>query len=79
LETLNGRRDDCLNVAEVSEVQSFTIITQPAGSPFNAYHDRAPVVVPREHWATWLDTSADVSFLLRSESVDGFLVEQAPA
>ncbi len=65
-------------IADVGDVQSFTIITQPAGSPLNAYHDRAPVVVPREHWDTWLDTSADVEFLLGPESADGFHVEQAP-
>jgi len=65
-------------LADVGEVQSFTIITQPAGSPLNAYHDRAPVVLPREHWNTWLDTSADVSFLLRSESVDGSWSNKRP-
>jgi putative SOS response-associated peptidase YedK len=45
----------------------------------NAYHDRAPVVVPLEHWDTWLDTSADVGFLLGPESADRFLIEQASA
>jgi putative SOS response-associated peptidase YedK len=64
-------------IADVGEVQSFTIITQPAGSPLNSYHDRAPVMVPSEHWEAWLDTSADVGFLLGPESADGFHVEQA--
>jgi len=47
-------------VADVGELQSFTVITQPAGSPSNAYHDRAPVVVPHEQrcligWAWRID------------------------
>jgi putative SOS response-associated peptidase YedK len=66
-------------IADVGDVQSFTVITQPAGSPLNAYYDRAPVVVPREHWDTWLDVSADVGFLLGPESAGGFLIEQASA
>ncbi len=56
---------------------SFSIVTQPAGAPLNGYHDRAPVVVPRESWGTWLDASADVTPLLGPESADGF--EVAPA
>jgi putative SOS response-associated peptidase YedK len=62
---------------DAREVESFTIVTQPAGSPLNGYHDRAPVVVPPSRWAAFLDTSADVSALLGPESADAFNVESA--
>ena len=71
-----GVWDRCAT-AYVGEVESFTIVTQPAGAPLNGYHDRAPVVIPRANWSTWLDTAADVSVLLGPESVDGFSVEAA--
>jgi len=70
---------DRVVIADLGEVQSFTILTQPAGSPLNAYHDRAPVVVPREYWNTWLDASADVGSMLGPASADGFQVEPARA
>lgn len=63
--------------ADAGEVESFTIVTQPAGSPLNGYHDRAPVVLPRETWSTWFNLQADVAPLLGPESVDGFNVELA--
>ena len=65
---------DRSTTADAGEVLSFSIVTQPAGAPMNGYHDRAPVVVPRESWSTWLDRDADVMPLLRPESVDGFEV-----
>ena len=63
--------------ADAGEVESFTIITQPAGPPLNSYHDRAPVVLHQADWSTWLDLSADVRPLLGPESVDGFNIAQA--
>lgn len=53
-------------------VESCTIVTQPAGSPLNAYHDRAPVILFQEDWARWLDLAADVSDLMGSESPNRF-------
>jgi putative SOS response-associated peptidase YedK len=55
-------------------VESFTIVTQPAGAPLNGYHDRAPVVLFGQDWSGWLDLSADVDDLLGPESVDRFSV-----
>nr|WP_244970596.1 SOS response-associated peptidase [Novosphingobium aerophilum] len=56
-------------------VESCTIVTQPAGSPLNEYHDRAPVVLFQDEWARWLDTSADVTDLLGPESPDRFRIQ----
>ena len=58
-------------------VESFTIVTQPAGAPLNGYHDRAPVVLFGEQWARWLDLEADVTDLLGPESTDRFVVARA--
>ena len=38
-----GIWDRCVTT-DAGEVLSFSIVTQPAGSPVNGYHDRAPVV-----------------------------------
>ena len=43
-------------------VQTFTIITTVPNELCNAIHDRMPVILPREKWATWLgehETSMD--------------------
>ncbi len=68
---------DCCTTVDAGEVVSFSIVTQPAGAPLNGYHDRAPVMVPRERWGAWLDPSADVTPLLGPESVGGFEVALA--
>lgn len=66
-----GLWDSC-ETSDEGRVESFTIVTQPAGSPLNAIHDRAPVVLFGEEWARWLDVTADVSDLLGPESRDRF-------
>jgi len=68
-----GLWDRC-KTADAGEVESFTIITQPAGSTLNAYHDRAPVVLQQRDWSAWLDLEADPRPLLGPESVDHFHV-----
>ena len=64
--TFAGIWDSCGGGDE--RVESFSIITQPAGSPLNAYHDRAPVVIWPEDREHYLDLSADVMPLLGPES-----------
>lgn len=68
-----GIWDRC-KTTDQGEVESFTIVTQPAGAPLNAYHDRAPVVLHQYQWATWLDLEADVRPLMGPESRDAFTV-----
>ena len=60
--------------SDAGTIESFTIVTQPAGAPLNGYHDRAPVVLTQEHWETWLDPEADAAALLGPESIDRFIV-----
>ncbi len=55
-------------------VESFTIVTRPAGSPLNGYHHRAPVVLSGDEWSRWLDIAAEVDDLLGPESRDRFVV-----
>ena len=71
-----GIWDRC-ETADQGVVESFTIITQPAGSSLNGYHDRAPVVLFGDEWTRWLDVQDEVTDLLGPESRDRFLVEIA--
>jgi len=70
-----GIWDRC-ETTDLGPVESFTIVTQPAGVPLNGYHDRAPVVLFGDDWARWLDTETDVSNLLGPESADRFTVSK---
>jgi len=36
-------------------IRTFTIVTTTANRTLSAVHDRMPVMLPREHWARWLD------------------------
>ena len=74
--TFAGVWDRCAT-EDSGEVESFTIVTQPAGAPLNGYHDRAPVVIAPADREAWLDLAADVPPLLGPESVDGYAVEPA--
>ena len=71
-----GIWDRC-ETTDLGPVESFTIVTQPAGAPLNAHHDRASVVLFRDEWARWLDVDADVSDLLGPESRDRFHLTKA--
>jgi putative SOS response-associated peptidase YedK len=66
-----GIWDRC-DTTDQGTIDSFTIVTQPAGAPLNGYHDRAPVILFGEEWSRWLDVDADVSDLLGPESRDRF-------
>lgn len=56
---------DATNTTD-GRIESFTILTTAAGPDCAAYHDRQPVVLERDTWATWLDLGADVAPLLRA-------------
>jgi putative SOS response-associated peptidase YedK len=73
---LAGIWDRC-DTTDQGPVESFTIVTQPSGSPLNAYHDRAPVILFGNDWRRWLDPEADVADLLGPESRDRFDVSKA--
>lgn len=70
---------DRAETSDAGTVESFAMVMQPAGSPLNTIHDRAPIVLPREHWATWLDLDADVSQLMGPESPDLFNFWKVPS
>ena len=70
-----GISDRC-ETTDVGTVESFTIVTQPAGSPLNGYHDRAPVVLFGDEWRRWLDVECDVTDLLGPASRDRFVISK---
>jgi len=50
-----------------------------ASEPVQAnYHDRQPVILDRENWATWLDWKADAAPLLTGSPPASIVVELAP-
>ena len=63
---------DASKTSDAGDIESFTIITQPAGAPLNGYHDRAPVVIWPEDRERWMTAGADVADLIGPESVDRF-------
>ena len=46
------------------EIESFALLTMPAGPDVKPYHDRQPVILDRLHYRTWLEATADVGPLL---------------
>ena len=57
---------------EGEPVESFTIVTQPAGAPLNDIHDRAPVVIWDEDRNRWLSLTQDVSDLIGAQAAERF-------
>ena len=70
---------DRAETSDEGTVDSFTMVMQSANRNTAHLNDRAPIVLPREHWATWLDTSADVDFLMGPEAPDIFDYRQVPS
>ncbi|TAJ70672.1 MAG: SOS response-associated peptidase [Phenylobacterium sp.] len=49
--------DSVLGVAGLIRDDRFSLLTGPPGPDIAPYHDRQIVILPRAHWAAWLDTS----------------------
>lgn len=45
-----------LGVAGLIRDDRFTLLTCPPGEDIAPYHDRQIAILPREHWAAWLDS-----------------------
>ena len=45
-----------LAIAGLIRDDRFTLLTCPPGPDIAPYHDRQIVILPKEHWAAWLDT-----------------------
>ncbi|KHL17013.1 putative SOS response-associated peptidase YedK [Mumia flava] len=52
---------------------TFTVITTSAADDLGRIHDRAPMLVPRDAWASWLDPAND-----DKEALSSLLVPAAP-
>lgn len=40
-------------------MDTFALVTHAGGPGVDQYHDRAPIVLPAETWADWMDTATD--------------------
>jgi len=60
-------------------VDSFTILTTAAGADMAAYHNRQPVILPRDRWMDWLDLAADPTPLFAAGPAGTLRAELAPA
>jgi len=59
---------------DAGEFGSFTIITGPSNGWLGDYHSRAPVILDREDWGTWLDPSADARDLFAAVRPERFVL-----
>lgn len=58
-------------------IESLTIVTTAPGPDCAPYHNRQPVVLERDQWATWLDLTADPAPCLRAGLEGVIAVERA--
>lgn len=63
---------------EDGPIDSFTMMTTEPEDFCRTYHDRQPVILERDQWATWLDLSPDAAPLLTCEPSGLIKVELAP-
>jgi putative SOS response-associated peptidase YedK len=61
---------------EDGPIESFTILTCASGPDCQPYHNRQPVILEREQWATWLDLAADPAPILRAADAGTIHVER---
>lgn len=62
--------------AEGQWPESYTMLTTSPGPDVAPYHDRQIVVLHRDDWATWLDTSLDPAQLLKPSPEGTLQVER---
>jgi putative SOS response-associated peptidase YedK len=70
-----GIWDRC-DTEDAGSVDSFTMLMRDSAPPLDRLHTRQPVVLRREDWTAWLDTSADVTPLYALDNGDRFEIEQ---
>lgn len=58
------------------EVESFALVTMPAGPDVQPYHDRQPVILQPRQYKEWLDAGSDTAPLLSSPAPGTLLVAQ---
>ncbi len=72
---LAGIWDRC-DTADQGPVDSFTMLMRDAVPPLDVLHERQPVPLFSEHWATWLDVQADVKVLYSLANGTRFAIER---
>lgn len=63
---------------EPGRLESFTLLTCAPGPGLAQWHDRQPVILPRDRWADWLDLGRDPADLLVASPEGAVVVEKAP-
>ncbi len=58
--------------------EAFTLLTCAPGPDVEPYHDRQPVVLPRDTWSSWLAGSRPAEELLRPLPAGSLTVTEAP-
>ena len=72
---LAGIWDRC-ETTDAGAVESFTILMRDPAPPLDQLHNRQPVILRHQDWATWLDLKADVTPLYGLENGDRFGIER---
>ena len=63
---------DRVTTPDEGEFGSFTIITAESSGWLGEYHSRAPVILDRDDWGQWLDTSLDTRDLFAAVRPERF-------
>jgi putative SOS response-associated peptidase YedK len=63
---------------EGEEAEAFTLLTCAPSPDTAPYHDRQPVVLPRDKWVAWLDASVPAKELLGPLPAGSLDVAEAP-
>jgi putative SOS response-associated peptidase YedK len=58
-------------------IDSFTILTCAPGTDCEPYHNRQPVILEQDQWATWSDLKADATPILRAGAANTIAIERA--
>ena len=71
-----GIWDRC-ETSDAGAVESFTMLMRDAVPPLDKLHERQPIILRRDEWATWLDLSTDVRPLFKLDNGDWLSIERA--
>jgi putative SOS response-associated peptidase YedK len=59
-------------------IESFALLTPEPGADAAPFHTRQPVILPRDGWADWLNTSNDLAATYRGSMVGTIAEEVCP-
>lgn len=65
---------DRVTTPDAGELASFTLLVGPSAGMLADYHNRAPIVLEHDDWATWMDPAVDAGELLGAARPERFAI-----